>query len=143
MDIRAELLLEYNTEAQSSLLYNMHAKFTKVCLKWRSQCFRPLSECDTYRWKQKSQLVSLLTVGMRMGLARIVFLPRITREVSFERKRLEVCSVFPLLDAISIKMKLPKYITHPKSTNRLYTHTHVWRPWKAEIKDICQIKSLN
>ena len=79
--------------------------------------------CGTYRWKQKSQSVSLVTVGMRMGLARIFFLPRITCEVSFERKHLEVCSVFPLLDAISIKLKLPKYITHPKSTNRLHTHS--------------------
>lgn len=57
----------------------------------------PGKACGTYRWKQKSQSVSLLTDGMRMGLA-CIFLPRITSVVSFGGKGLDVCSVFLLLD---------------------------------------------
>lgn len=41
-----------------------------------------------------------------MGLA-FIFLPRITSEVSFPEKGLDVRSVFPLPDTTNFKLKLP------------------------------------
>lgn len=97
--------------------------------EWAS-CPCPAS---TYRWKQKSQAMSLLTVGMRMGLA-CIFLPRITNEVSFGGKGLDVCSIFPLLDHTNFKLKL-------LNTNLqiVYADPHAETPNKTKLKVLIRV----
>lgn len=70
--------------------------------QWAASCQGTVS---TYRWKQKSQSASLLTVGMQMGLA-CIFLPRVTCEVSFGGKGLDICSNCPPVDATDFKLKV-------------------------------------
>lgn len=107
----------------------------------RSQCFRSVSECNVkvpwYLQMEAEVPVGVIADSWDADGAGLHLLPsRMTCEVSFRRKGLEGCSIFPLIDAINMKLKQPKDITHPNSTNHLCTLMN-GDPRKAEIKDIC------
>lgn len=55
----------------------------------------------------------------------------------WKKKGLEVGSIFPLLDAINIKLKLPKYITHLKSID--YPHSCIETSRTQKLKAFAKL----